>query len=165
MRIFLIGFMGCGKTIIGKNMAKYSHLNFIDLDDYIVKKEGMSIKKIFEKKGESFFRKLEEESLKEVCKKDNLVIATGGGTPCFFNNMEKILSSGKTVYLEMETEDLITRLENEKSERPLLKNKSSEELKDFITSTLLQRRGFYKQAEFIVKAKDITAGKIISLIS
>ena len=96
MRIFLIGFMGCGKTTMGKNMAKALRYNFVDLDEYIVKKTGESIKHIFKKKGEDAFRDLEKESLMEVCKKDNLVISTGGGTPCFFNK-SRIFSSVTSV--------------------------------------------------------------------
>ena len=156
MRIFLIGFMGCGKTTLGKKLAKQLNYNFIDLDSYIEKTTNKTITEIFENKGEKTFRIVEKESLMEVCKKDNLVIATGGGTPCFFDNMQKILDSGKAIYLKMEIEDLLERLETEKSQRPLIKNKSAEELKGFIGLTLLERERFYKQASFIVDAKNIT---------
>ena len=165
MRIFLIGFMGCGKTTIGRKVAKTLHYNFVDLDDYIANKIGVSIKYIFEEKGENAFRDLEKESLMEVCKKDNLVIATGGGTPCFLDNMQKILDSGKAIYLKMEIEDLLERLGTEKSKRPLIENKSAKEILDFVELTLLQRELFYKQANFIVDAKNITAKEIIKLIS
>ena len=165
MRIFLIGFMGCGKTTLGKKLAKHLNYNFIDLDNYIEKTTNKTITEIFENKGEKKFRIVEKESLMEVCKKDNLVIATGGGTPCFFDNMQKILGSGKAIYLKIEIEDLLERLETEKSQRPLIANKSAKELLDFINSTLLERERFYKQANFIVDAKNITAKEIIKLIS
>ena len=83
--------MGCGKSTIGKEVAEKMHLDFIDLDDYIVKKEKSNIQQIFEKYGEDYFRKIEKKSLLEICEKDNLVVATGGGTPCFLKNMQIIL--------------------------------------------------------------------------
>jgi shikimate kinase len=92
MRIFLIGFMGCGKSTIGKKLAKTLSCKFIDLDKYIERKTGESIQQIFKEKGEKYFRVLETESLMEICESDNLVIATGGGTPCFFDNMQRILA-------------------------------------------------------------------------
>ena len=165
MRIFLIGFMGCGKTTLGKKLARTLNYNFIDLDSYIENKTTEKITEIFDKKGEQYFRDLEKESLNEICKMDNLAIATGGGTPCFFDNMQKILGSGKAIYLKIEIEDLLERLETEKSQRPLIKNKSAKELRGFINLTLLERKRFYKQANFIVDAKNITAKEIVKLIS
>ena len=165
MRIFLIGFMGCGKTTLGKKLARTLNYNFIDLDSYIENKTTEKITEIFDKKGEQYFRDLEKESLTEICKMDNLAIATGGGTPCFFDNMQTMLVKGICIYLEMEAEDLAERLSKEKNNRPLIKNKSAKELKDFIGLTLLGRERFYKQASFIVDAKNITVKEIIKLIS
>ena len=156
--------MGCGKTTMGKKIAKTLHYNFVDLDDYIVKKGRISIKHIFEKKGENAFRNLEKESLMEVCKKDNLVIATGGGTPCFFDNMQKILDSGEAIYLKMETEDLLERLEIEKSQRPLIENKSAKELENFIRNKLSEREYFYKKSNYILQGKSICEKEIQNLI-
>ena len=164
MRIFLIGFMGCGKTTMGKKMAKTLHYNFVDLDGYIAKKWEISIKHIFKEKGENTFRNLEKESLMEVCKKDNLVIATGGGTPCFFDNMQKILDSGKAIYLKMEIEDLLERLETEKSQRPLIENKSTKELENFIHNKLSEREYFYKKSNYILQGKSICEKEIQNLI-
>ena len=90
MRIFLIGFMGCGKSTIGKDVAKKMCLDFVDLDNYIAKKTALSINQIFKEQGETAFRKLEKVCLLEVCKMDNFVVATGGGTPCFFENMRHL---------------------------------------------------------------------------
>ena len=164
MRIFLIGFMGCGKTTLGKRLAKNLNYNFIDLDNYIEKTTNKTITEIFENKGEKKFRIVEKESLMEVCKKDNLVIATGGGTPCFFDNMQKILDSGKAIYLKMEIEDLLERLETEKSQRPLIENKSAKELENFIRNKLSEREYFYKKSNYILQGKSICEKEIQNLI-
>ncbi len=164
MRIFLIGFMGCGKTTLGKKLAKHLNYNFIDLDSYIEKTTNKTITEIFENKGEKTFRIVEKESLMEVCKKDNLVIATGGGTPCFFDNMQKILDSGKAIYLKMEIEDLLERLETEKSQRPLIENKSAKELENFIRNKLSEREYFYKKSNYILQGKSICEKEIQNLI-
>ena len=165
MRIFLIGFMGCGKTTLGKKLAKHLNYNFIDLDSYIENKTTEKITEIFDKKGEQYFRDLEKESLNEICKMDNLAIATGGGTPCFFDNMQKILDSGKAIYLKMEIEDLLERLETEKSQRPLIENKSAKELDNFIRNKLSEREYFYKKSNYILQGKSICEKEIIKLIS
>ena len=164
MKIFLIGFMGCGKTTLGKKLAKHLNYNFIDLDSYIEKKTNKTITEIFENKGEKKFRIVERESLMEVCKKDNFVIATGGGTPCFFDNMQKILDSGKVIYLKKEIEDLLGRLETEKRQRPLIKNKSVKELESFIRNKLSEREYFYKKSNYILQGKSICEKEIQNLI-
>ena len=164
MIIFLIGFMGCGKTTLGKKLAKHLNYNFIDLDSYIEKTTNKTITEIFENKGEKKFRIVEQESLMEVCKKDNLVIATGGGTPCFFDNIQKILDSGKAIYLKMEIDDLLERLETEKSQRPLIENKSAKELENFIRNKLSEREYFYKKSNYILEGKSICEKEIQNLI-
>ena len=165
MRVFLIGFMGSGKSTIGKTLAKQMGFDFIDLDKYIEKKEVKSIQQIFKKKGELAFRKIEEIALLEVCKKNNIVIATGGGTPCFLKNMQTILEKGRSIYLKMEAEELKERLVNQQTQRPLLNNKSEKELFDFINSTLLEREDFYNQAEFIVEGKNISSESVLKLLT
>ena len=164
MRIFLIGFMRCGKTTLGKKLAKDLNYNFIDLDNYVEKRTNKTIIEIFENKGEKEFRIVEKESLMEVCKKDNIVIATGGGTPCFFDNMQKILGSGKAIYLKMKIEDLLERLETDKSQRPLIKNKSAKELENFILNKLSEREYFYKKSDYILQGKSICEKEIQDLI-
>jgi shikimate kinase len=165
MRVFLIGFMGCGKSTIGKALAKQMGFDFIDLDKYIEKKEVKSIQQIFKKKGELAFRKIEGIALLEVCKKNNIVIATGGGTPCFLKNMQTILEKGRSIYLKMEAEELKERLVNQQTQRPLLNNKSEKELFDFINSTLLEREGFYNQADFIVEGENISSESVLKLLT
>ena len=156
--------MGCGKTTLGKKLAKDLNYNFIDLDTYIEEKTNKTITEIFDKKGEKKFRIAERESLMEVCKKDNIVIATGGGTPCFFDNMKEILVSGKAIYLKMKIKDLLERLETEKSQRPLIKNKSAKKLENFIRNKLSKREYFYKKSDYILQGKNICEKEIQNLI-
>ena len=165
MRIFLIGFMGCGKSTIGKKLAKTLSCKFIDLDKYIERKTGESIQQIFKKKEEKYFRVLEIESLMEICKSDNLVIATGGGTPCFFDNMQRILDKGICIYLNMEANNLTKRLSKEKSKRPLIENLTEKYLVNFIRKKLVEREVFYNKANHIIQAKNISEKDIIKLIS
>ena len=165
MRIFLIGFMGCGKSTIGKKLAKTLSCKFIDLDKYIEGKTGKSIQQIFKEKGEKYFRVLETESLMEICKSDNLVIATGGGTPCFFDNMQRILDKGICIYLKMEANNLAKRLSKEKSKRPLIENLTEKYLVHFIRKKLVEREVFYNKANHIIQAKNISEKDIIKLIS
>ena len=157
--------MGCGKSTIGKELAKQMGFDFIDLDKYIEKKEVKSIQQIFKKKGELAFRKIEGIALLEICKKNNIVIATGGGTPCFLKNMQTILDKGRSIYLKMEAEELKERLVNKQTQRPLLNNKSEKELFDFIKSTLLEREDFYNQADFIVEGKNISSESVLKLLT
>jgi shikimate kinase len=165
MRIFLIGFMGCGKTTLGKKLAKHLNFNFIDLDRFIENKTVKSINVIFDEKEEQYFRDLEKESLNEIYKMDNLVIATGGGTPCFSDNMQTMLEKGICIYLKMEAEDLAERLGKEKNNRPLICHLTKNELNDFISEKLMEREKFYKKAYYILPAKNISKSDVIKLIS
>ena len=165
MRIFLIGFMGCGKTTLGKKLAKHLNYNFIDLDSHIENKTTEKITEIFDKKGEQYFRDLEKESLNEICKMDNMVLASGGGTPCFSDNMQTILAKGICIYLKMKSEDLAERLKKEKNNRPLINQLTGNTLIDFISEKLMEREVFYKKAHHILPAKNISKTDIIKLIS
>ncbi len=148
--IFMVGFMGCGKTTQGKKLAKELGYYFIDLDDYIANKYDNTITDLFKEVGEEEFRNIETTALKE-CIDDNLkaLIATGGGTPCFNNNMELIKNSGKVVYLKMSAEELYNRLFNAKQDRPLIKDKENEEMLLYIENLLKTREVFYNQAHII----------------
>ena len=165
MRIFLIGFMGCGKTTLGKKLAKHLNFNFIDLDRFIENKTVKSINVIFDEKGEQYFRDLEKESLNEICKMDNMVLASGGGTPCFSDNMQTMLAKGICIYLKMEAGDLEERLCKEKNNRPLIRHLTKNELNDFISEKLMEREVFYKKAHHILPAKNISKSDVIKLIS
>ena len=132
MIYFLIGFMGSGKSFVGKRLAEKLNCDFVDLDDYLVEKEGLSIAEIFEKYDENYFREKESIYLSHFFDKKNIVLATGGGAPCFFDNMKKMCNNGITIYLYISPTLLFERLSKQKEQRPLLKGKTDDELRDFI---------------------------------
>jgi len=148
--IFVCGFMGCGKTTQGKKLAKDLGYYFIDLDDYISNQHEKSITELFKEVGEEQFRVIETKALNE-CIRDNMkaLVALGGGTPCFNNNMSLMLSNGKVIYLRMDAEALYQRLFNEKQDRPLIKDKANEEMLVYIENLLNTREVFYNQAHII----------------
>jgi len=164
MKIFLIGFMGSGKTTFGHKLAKKLGYDLIDLDHLIESKAGMSIAKYFEKSGEPAFRKLEKATLQNIPFPDNVIIATGGGTPCFSDNMEWMNDHGTTVYLSLSPQALADRLQHGQAERPLIKDLNKQELIDFITEKLVSREEFYKKAKFIVNGLDITVEKFLKYL-
>lgn len=142
--------MGSGKSTVGKGLAKNLNLSFIDMDDYIEERNFKSIPKIFEEEGEDGFRKREQKALHELSEFENVVIATGGGAPCFFDNMEVIKRTGKSLYLNGSPRILADRLRQSKVERPLIKGKTYEELVAFIDETLNKREKWYKQADVVL---------------
>jgi shikimate kinase len=164
MRIYLVGFMGSGKTTVGRKLAAILGYDFIDLDDFIENEYKISIPRIFEKYDENAFRKIEHKSLKRCSDYENTLISTGGGTPCFFNNMELINNSGFSVYIRMHPKSLYNRLISSKKKRPLLKEKSPEEIMAFIEHSLKVREPFYNQAALTVKGEDIKPETIIEEI-
>ncbi len=147
-RVFLVGYMGVGKTTIGKLMSKELGVEFIDLDKYIEKRYRKTIHDIFAEKGEDKFRIIEREMLHEVATFENVLISTGGGTPCFFDNMNVMNKSGLTLYIKASVEQLVSRLLASKNVRPIIANKSPEELKEFVTSHLAEREEYYSKAQF-----------------
>jgi shikimate kinase len=166
MRIFLIGYMGSGKSTIGKQLAPMLDLEFIDLDRYIENRWFRPIPQIFKEDGEEGFRKIEQKALTEVSEFENVVIATGGGAPCFFNNMELMNETGTTVYLAPDNNTLTERLLQSKSERPLIKGKSKEELRSFITETIKLRELFYNKSKIIIRANnELSPNHIISALA
>ena len=154
MIIFLIGFMGCGKSTKAKQLANRLECPVIDLDAVIVEQEGKTIAEYFEAFGESGFRKLESKTLKEYPYPETCVVATGGGLPCFFDHMEWMNENGKTVYLQMDPAALVSRLHN-RQKRPLIKDMDDEQLLAFIQKKLAERDPFYTKAKFIVNAFDL----------
>ena len=132
-RIFLIGYMGAGKTTLGRALAKELNIQFIDLDSYIEERLCKSVSQIFAEKGEAGFRDIERRMLHEAGEFENVIISTGGGTPCFFDNIEYMNGQGTTVFLDVPIDRLFIRLSIARKKRPLIMNKSDEELRSFIT--------------------------------
>jgi shikimate kinase len=155
--IFLCGFMGSGKTTVGQLLAERLHCAFVDLDLEIEKTAGKTIAEIFAANGEDYFRTLESEVLKNTVQKSentNAVVALGGGTPCFPQNVETIKAAGTSFYLQWTNEDLLMRLKIDDIEkRPLLRGKTDEELLTFISKSISCREKFYRQANFTLSAK------------
>lgn len=152
-RIFLIGYMGAGKTTVGKDLAKLMGLSFIDLDCYIEGRYHKTVGQIFAEKGEEAFRDIERRMLHEVAMFEDVLISTGGGAPCFFDNMEFMNEMGTTVYLKVSVEELAKRLEVCKSTRPVLKGRSGDELVAFIAENLKKRTPHYMQASIVFDAE------------
>jgi len=166
MRIFLIGFMGCGKSSIGKELASSLKCSFLDIDHFIEKNEGSSIVDIFKEKGEDEFRKIEHAYLKNIVLCNNTVISTGGGTPCFFNNMEIIKQNGVSIYLKYNAETLSFRLFKNKNQRPLLEGFNHiNDLKKYIDELLIQREHFYMQSDIILEEEKISVNTIVEALS
>jgi shikimate kinase len=164
MRIFLIGFMGCGKSTLGRTLASELNLTFIDLDSFLEEKYFKTIPRIFAEEGEECFRKKEHNVLEEVCTFDNVVVATGGGAPCFFDNMELMNGSGFCIFLDVDVTSLVNRLIHARVERPLIKDKSPDELHLFIDGLLAKRRPFYEKARYILKGNEITSAHVVELL-
>ena len=146
-RIFLIGYMGAGKTTLGRALAKELNIQFIDLDSYIEERLCKSVSQIFAEKGEAEFRDIERRMLHEAGEFENVVISTGGGTPCFFDNIEYMNRQGATVFLDVPVERLFIRLSIARKKRPLIVGKSDEELRCFIAEQLAKRLPHYSKAK------------------
>ena len=154
-RIFLIGYMGSGKTTIGKVLANTLGYTFVDMDSYIEAKQFKSVNQIFTEVGEAKFRLLEQQCLHEVSEFENVVIATGGGAPCFFDNMSYMNEHGVTVYINLSVDQLVERLENSHAnKRPLLADRKGAELKAFIEDGLAKRDFYYNQAQLSAIGSD-----------
>ncbi len=160
MKVFLIGFMGSGKTTIGKKLANYLKYDFIDLDKFIEARAGMSIVEYFALHGEESFREMERDILQNTSYSENVVIATGGGAPCYRDNMEWMNNNGRVAYLSLPPKALASRLEHSKTDRPLIRNLKGDELIEFIGSKLKEREVFYNQARFVVSGNDLTAERL-----
>jgi shikimate kinase len=163
-RIFLIGFMGCGKTTLGRKMAARLNYTFYDLDHLLEKQAGMSVAEYFSNFGETAFRLAEAEILKQTPYAENAVISTGGGLPCFFDNLKWMNANGKTIYIKLSPKTLASRLDNGKDERPLLRDKHGDELVDFIAGKLAERESYYMQAQIIADGLSLTVEKVAAMM-
>jgi shikimate kinase len=163
-KIFLTGYMGSGKSSTGQLLASQLDYNFIDLDKFIEKEYKMTIPEIFSSKGEKEFRAMEHNCLKKVVEKENTVVACGGGTPCYYGNMELMNNNGTTVYLKMSVDTLVNRLLHAKDKRPLILNKTEKELKEFVNRQLEKREDIYHKAQYIVKAKELNVQELAAFV-
>jgi len=170
MKVFLIGYMGSGKSTVGKRLVEKlsrrdeTNFDFIDFDKLIEKETGKTITEIFDSDGEEKFRLLEHEYLKKLLNKENAVISLGGGTPCFHNNIQVINNNGISVYLEMSSDSLINRLSKAKNKRPLIRDLNEVDLKSFIEANLEKRKPVYQKANHIIQSDQLSTDVIIEKI-
>ncbi|HEX3386761.1 MAG TPA: shikimate kinase [Mucilaginibacter sp.] len=165
MKIFLIGFMGSGKTTLGRKLAARMNYEFIDLDHVLEKQVELSIAEYFQFFGEDSFRKMESKVLKKTPYPENAVISTGGGLPCFFDNMDWMKANGKVVYLKLPPKTLADSLESGKEERPLLQGKHGDGLVAFIEQKLAEREQYYMEANIIADGLSLTAEKLEEILT
>jgi shikimate kinase len=165
MRIFLIGFMGSGKTHWGTRIAEKLQIPFYDLDAVIVNNEGMNISEIFVNKGEEYFRYIEKQTLEDLTtREENFVLSAGGGTPCFFNNIDFMKRNGKVLWLNTSLEALNQRLIKEKMSRPLLKGITEMGLRAYIIRKLSERKMYYEQADLMVHEETTDLESFINML-
>lgn len=164
MRIFLIGFMGCGKSSVGRRLARKLGYDFFDTDHGLKQEHGIKVPELFRAKGEPAFRLLEQEVLHSTAKMKQTVIATGGGTPCYADNMDFILKNGMSVYIRMSVSSLVYRLEHARVKRPLVENLKGEDLAAAIEALLKEREAFYMRANCVIKGETLKPSHIISLV-
>ena len=162
MQIFLIGFMGSGKTHWGRLLAAETGQPYFDLDEVIVAAEKMSVERLFQQNGEEYFRNQERATLEALALANpDAIISTGGGTPCFFNNIDFMRSHGRVIWLNTSIDILVARLLKQKHSRPLIKNVSDEDLKAFIIKKLQDRKMYYQQAHITLQEETITTQSLL----
>lgn len=165
MRIYLVGYMGSGKTTAGRRLASRTGLPFFDLDMMIEEQFKISLPDLFRKYDEYAFRKIEQKMLHSTQYIHNAVISTGGGTPCFFDNMQFILDHGVSVYVKMSPVSLYHRLLNSRRTRPVIGSIPHDNLQDFIVNQLADREKFYSRADHIVKGENLDLAGLAELVA
>lgn len=167
MQIVLLGYMGSGKTTIGKLLAEKLEIEFLDLDSYIEQIEGTTISTVFNEKGEIYFRRKEAECLRELLATEkDFVLSIGGGTPCYANNMGAISEMTENgIYLKVGLEELINRLTKAKEERPIIANIPDAELHEFIGKHLFERSFYYNQANYVVNCERKNTDEVVAEIA
>ena len=165
MKIFLIGFMGSGKTTIGRRLAERISFDFVDTDHFIEMQQGMTVSELFARYGETEFRKMEQNVLTEIQKLDNVVLSTGGGMPCYGDNMDIMLSCGKVAYLKTSPQALTRRLLRLQNERPLIMGKTKKELQQYIVEKLNEREPFYSRAQIVVQTETFSMEELLKTLN
>ncbi|RKW61242.1 MAG: shikimate kinase [Riemerella sp.] len=161
MIISLMGYMGSGKTLVSKELSILNNFKIFDLDTEISKQNNRSITEIFKEKGEIFFRKTEKEVLEKILSSEkNIILSLGGGTPCYYNNIDSINEKTISVFLKTNVKTLAQRLSSEKDKRPLIQNISNEDLPEFIAKHLFERNPFYNQAKITINTDNLSAREI-----
>jgi shikimate kinase len=163
-RIFLIGYMGAGKTTLGKAFAARENLSFVDLDIYIENRFHQTIRQLFDTRGENEFREIERSMLHEVADFEDVIISTGGGAPCFFDNMDFMNAAGTTVYLTASVDELARRVEQHLYTRPILQDFSGDTLRQYIAQNIAARSPWYRQAHFTFDTGHISSGSSVRSI-
>lgn|SRR5690554_1196103 len=151
MLYFLVGFMGSGKSHMGRRLAKQLDIPWVDMDKEIERAEGRTINDIFAESGEDYFRQLERDYLLQLDKDQDLIVATGGGAPCFYDNMKTMNEKGRTLYLNRKKEVVIAQLMKGLHRRPLLKGKTQEQVMEYYDAVMKERRPYYEQATIFVE--------------
>lgn len=167
MRIYLIGMPGSGKSTLGISLANLMNYSFIDLDERIIEMEQMPISEVFSQKGEGYFRQVEQQALQNTFTEENIIVATGGGTPCFFDNMEKINHNGISIFLNIPLNQLVVRLlpgKNKKQLRPLFTGKNKEQIIESLQAMWDKRLPYYQKAQIQLSLEDTKPERISSLI-
>ena len=160
-KIIIVGFAGAGKSTVGRRLASRLKWQFFDTDTFIERKYHLSIPDFFEKYGEEAFRICEKSALRELLKEQRAVIATGGGTPCFFHNMDEMLEKAFVVYVKLSPQSLFIRLRDSHKERPLTVGKSEEELLQYVQTTLAERENYYGRAHLVVKGENLLLNELV----
>jgi len=165
MNIYLIGLPGSGKSTLGKLLSILTEYEYLDMDEEICSREGETIETIFSEKGENYFRELEHEILQETFERTNHIISTGGGVPCFFDNMAQMKKHGLTVYINPSIDELAKRLQGQGREnRPMLKGKNTKQVKEFLELRQKERAPYYEQAQLIFSSDKVNAEDLYAKI-
>jgi len=165
VRIFIVGFKTSGKTTFGRELAGKMKMDFIDLDEMIERKSGMTIPELYMRGGEDSFRREERDMLKEIIASDNIVVSTGGGAACHCDNMTLMEKYGETVYLKAADETLATRMLKVAHERPVIMGRTKEEIMDYITKLRRKCEHHYLRAKFVIEEQDRTPEKLMEKLN
>lgn len=165
MIIFIIGYKSSGKTTIGKKLANRLGYQFIDIDQYIESKEGRTVPEIYINEGDEKFRAMEWKALKEIVHLDNIVVSTGGGVPCHCDNMNIMREHGTVIYLKLDSDTLVSRLKHATADRPIVKGKTDEQLREYVSDLRDQCEHHYLTATHIIEAKDLKVDDILKILN